>query len=49
MIYDINGKNVKTLTLNGSREINIQDLPAGIYTLRVSDEGKLVSKRFIKK
>jgi endonuclease I len=48
-IYDINGRIVKTVSLNHTQQIDIRDLPSGIYMLRVSDEGKLISKRFIKK
>jgi hypothetical protein len=49
VIYDVNGRIVKSIDLNGERQINIEELPAGIYMLHVFDEGKMLSKRFIKK
>jgi C1A family cysteine protease len=48
VIYDINGRVVMNIQLNGQKQIDIHNLHSGIYTIRVNDEGKVVSKRFVK-
>jgi len=48
-IYNINGVLVKAANIQGNElEINISDLPAGSYIIRVEDEKGSVMKRFIK-
>jgi len=49
-IYNINGMLVKAANIQGNEmEINISDLPAGSYIIRVEDEKEAMVKRFIKK
>lgn len=48
-IYNILGSKVKTFTLNGGQaNINIEELPNGIYFLRFKDDEKVISKTFTK-
>ena len=44
-IYNAMGMKVKTMTLQGDAEINISELPAGIYLLRIGNQRTL---KFIK-
>ena len=45
-IYNATGMMVKTITLQGDSEINISDLPAGLYLVRMGNRHTL---KFIKK
>lgn len=48
-IYNILGSRVKTITCDaGTNEINIADLQKGVYFIRYTDKGKVVSKTFTK-
>ena len=44
-IYNAMGMKVKTTTLQGDAEINISELPAGLYLLRIGNQRTL---KFIK-
>jgi hypothetical protein len=44
-IYNAMGMKVKTMTLQGDAEINISELPAGLYLLRIGSQRTL---KFIK-
>lgn len=46
-IYNVMGQQLKTSILTNS-EINVSDLPSGIYLLEVNDGQKSISKKFIK-
>ncbi|MCF6240502.1 MAG: M4 family metallopeptidase [Bacteroidales bacterium] len=48
-IYNSLGAVVKTEILSGINQINISDLPAGTYTLKLDDGNKQTLKKFIKK
>ncbi|MGM0496574.1 MAG: endonuclease [Bacteroidota bacterium] len=49
-IYDTHGKLVKTVSVNGDfKEIDISDLPGGVYILKVNDERAPLVEEFIKK
>ena len=48
-IYDLRGRRIRVLTLRpGSTTLDIADLPAGIYTLRVATSTRTGITRFIK-
>ena len=49
-IYNMNGRLVKEEQLQngGDRWMNINDLPSGIYILKMSAEGKSLSSKFVK-
>lgn len=49
-ILDNTGKHLRTVHLNSGliNEVVMKDLPAGVYTLRVSSEGELLTNRVIK-
>ena len=49
-IYNMNGRLVKEEQLQngGDTWMNINDLPSGIYILKVSAEGKNLSSKFVK-
>jgi len=46
-IYDLKGKMLITREMTGN-QIDISNLPKGIYTLRVTDKKGLVTKKVIK-
>ena len=48
IIYDINGRTVKSVNLEGSKQISVRELPQGIYMVQVNDQGKISTQRFIK-
>lgn len=47
-IYDLSGKNIKTLNLN-ENEIDVSDLKTGMYLIKVYIKDKTFSGKFIKK
>ncbi len=52
-IFDLVGKKVKSLVRESfdnslQEEIRLTGLPEGIYTIRVSSEGKFIAKKFVK-
>lgn len=49
IIYDVNGKVVKRNTLSNSNSINISDLSKGIYILKISTNGGVLTKKIIKR
>ena len=51
-VYDVYGKVVRTVVganNNTSIRINVSDLSAGMYLVRVTTEQGVVTKRFVKK
>jgi beta-glucanase (GH16 family) len=47
-IYDLQGKLIKTIS-NNTKEINVDDLQAGIYLLKIEDEnGLMITKKLLK-
>lgn len=47
-VLSVEGKVVKTETINGTVSIDVNDLDAGIYILRVSESGQVGQTRFVK-
>lgn len=47
-IYDISGKIVKHGTIEKSKNINISELPKGLYFLSIKKENKSYSEKFVK-
>ena len=48
-IYDISGSAIKTINLEETKEINVENLAPGIYMIKFNIDGKINSQRFIKK
>ena len=49
-IFNIDGQLVKSINISSSKEpINIQDLTAGNYLVRITTEKEVLSSRLIKK
>ena len=49
-VYDVYGKLLKTVEVNGNMvELDVRDLSAGMYFVRVSTEKDVVTKSFVKK
>ena len=49
IIYNLVGQNVLVSNISETGEINISSLRAGIYSVRVNFEGRIISATFIKK
>lgn len=47
-IYNLLGQRVKTEEMNDNAQINVQDLPSGIYLIEIKNESVTQSYRFIK-
>tara|TARA_R110002072_G_scaffold216958_8_gene374542 strand:+ start:7897 stop:8604 length:708 start_codon:yes stop_codon:yes gene_type:complete len=48
-IYNLTGKLVKTAALTGSEDIDLSDLPQGVYISKIVSKNKLVeTKKFVK-
>ena len=47
-IYNILGKIIKTQTIFGSDQINVNDLSSGIYILKATQGTATISKKLIK-
>ena len=49
-IYDVKGAVVRSEAVDSnSFEINVNNLPSGIYFIKIASEGMIQTKRFIKK
>ena len=49
-VYDVYGKLLKTVEVNGNTaELDVRELSAGVYFVRVSTEKGVVTKSFVKK
>jgi len=46
VVYDKLGKEV--LSINNTNNINVQALPSGVYTIRISDGVEQANRKFIK-
>ena len=47
-VYSINGQKVKTEKLSSTNQIDLSNLAQGIYIIKVTSEGKEVSKKIVK-
>lgn len=47
MVYNISGSLVKRVNLNDSEQMNVSDLPAGVYTVKINDGRKLTVNRLV--
>jgi hypothetical protein len=49
-VYNVLGAKVKTITHRGDdyAKIEINDLPKGVYLLRINDNGQIITKQFQK-
>ncbi|QNR23669.1 T9SS type A sorting domain-containing protein [Croceimicrobium hydrocarbonivorans] len=47
-IFDMSGVKVKELHLNGNQEIDLADLKAGLYLIRLEDQASTFQGRFVK-
>ena len=48
-IYNVNGAMILSKTVNGkSFEINVSELPAGTYLIKMTADGMVQTKRFVK-
>ncbi|UYZ61098.1 T9SS type A sorting domain-containing protein [Hymenobacter latericus] len=47
-VLDVRGAAMKQVRYDGSGMLQVQSLPAGVYTLRVQDGGTVVHQRFVK-
>ncbi len=47
--YDNNGRQVKSVLIQSTSQINIGDLASGVYYLRIYSNGKVINKQLIKK
>ncbi len=47
-LYDAQGKFVKSIALSESSQVNVQDLPAGIYLMKAIAEGRVYVEKFVK-
>ncbi|WP_165903737.1 GEVED domain-containing protein [Hymenobacter gummosus] len=47
-IYDVRGVEMKQVRYDGSGMLEVQNLPAGVYTLRLKDGDLVVHQRFVK-
>ena len=45
-LYDVTGRSLRSNIID--KEINLQNLPSGIYFLRIEHEGNIYNKRIIK-
>ena len=49
-IYNVQGQLQKRLILDGDKvSVNIAALPAGLYMVKISDNGQVISKKFLKR
>lgn len=48
-VFDISGRRIKEVSIvSNSRQVNITDLTTGIYVLKITADGKIGTKQFIK-
>lgn len=47
-VLSVDGKVVKTEAINGTVSVDVNDLEAGIYILRISESGQIGQTRFVK-
>ncbi|MCC3156715.1 GEVED domain-containing protein [Hymenobacter sp. 15J16-1T3B] len=47
-VFDARGASMKQVRYDGSGLLEVQQLPAGVYTLRLTDGGTVVHQRFVK-
>jgi hypothetical protein len=48
-LYDISGKSINKWMQNGIKNIDMSDMPRGVYLLQISDAENIVTKRIVKK
>ncbi|OON67749.1 GEVED domain-containing protein [Hymenobacter sp. CRA2] len=47
-VFDVRGASMKQVRYDGSGMLEVQQLPAGVYTLRLQDGNTVVHQRFVK-
>jgi len=47
LIFDLNGKLVRNTTLSAVNDLNVNDLPKGMFTAQILANGKSIAKKFI--
>ncbi|MBQ0147249.1 MAG: T9SS type A sorting domain-containing protein [Flavobacteriaceae bacterium] len=48
-VYNVNGQLVKSLEVNGNKNVNVADLAKGIYFVSSTQEGKTITTKVVKK
>ena len=48
-VYNVNGQLVKTIDVNGNKNVNVSDLASGVYLVKSTQNGKVTTTKVVKK